>query len=60
MNFAKKHLPDKFYLEETDRKSLRNIIAREMLVNLLIHREFSSSYTAKFVEGCVSNYCTSG
>lgn len=29
--------------------SLRNIIAREMLVNTLIHREFTSSYTAKFI-----------
>ena len=49
LEFAKKHLPDKFYLEGTERKSLRNIIAREMLVNMLIHREFSSTYTAKFV-----------
>lgn len=49
MDFAIKHLPDKFYLEGTDRLSLRNIIAREMLVNTLIHREFTSSYTAKFI-----------
>lgn len=48
-DFAKKHLPDKFFLEGTERKSLRNIIIREMLVNTLIHREFTSSYTAKFV-----------
>lgn len=47
--FAIKHLPDKFYLEGTNRLSLRNIIIREMLVNTLIHREFSSSFTAKFV-----------
>lgn len=31
------------------RKSLRNIIAREMLVNTLIHWEFTSPYIAKFV-----------
>lgn len=49
MDFAIKHLPDKFYLDGTDRISLRNIIAREMLVNTIIHREFSSSYTAKFI-----------
>lgn len=49
MDFAIKHLPDKFYLEGTDRLSLRNIIAREMLVNTLIHREFTSSYRAKFI-----------
>lgn len=49
MDFAKKHLLDKFFLEDTDRVSLRNILAREMLANTLMHREFSSSYTAKFV-----------
>lgn len=49
MAFGKKHLPDKFYLEDTANKSLRNIILREMIANTLIHREFSSAYTAKFV-----------
>ncbi|MDE7313035.1 MAG: putative DNA binding domain-containing protein, partial [Eubacterium sp.] len=49
MEFARKHLPDKFFLEDDLRKSLRNIIAREMLVNTLIHRELTSSFRAKFV-----------
>ncbi len=49
MEFARKHLPDKFFLEDAVRKSLRNIIAREMLINTLIHREMTSSYTAKFI-----------
>lgn len=47
--FATLHLPDKFYIEGAERKSLRNIVAREMLVNTLMHREYSSSYQAKFV-----------
>lgn len=47
--FARKHLPDKFFLEDTARKSLRNIIVREIIGNTLIHREFSSSYIAKFI-----------
>ena len=47
--FAKKHLPDKFYVEDLERKSLRNIIVREMIGNTLMHREFSSAYQAKFV-----------
>lgn len=34
---------------DTTRKSLRNIIVREMVGNTLMHREFTSSYTAKFV-----------
>lgn len=49
MEFARKHLPDKFFLEGIERKNLRNIITREMIGNTLIHREFTSSYTAKFV-----------
>lgn len=49
MNFARKHLPDKFFLENDNRVSIRNIIAREMLVNTLIHREMTSSFIAKFV-----------
>jgi ATP-dependent DNA helicase RecG len=36
-------------VEGAERKSLRNIVAREMLVNTLMHREYSSSYQAKFV-----------
>lgn len=49
MDFAKKHLPDKFFLEDDNRISLRNAISREMLVNTLIHRELTSSFIAKFV-----------
>ena len=49
MEFGRKHRLDKFYLDGDQRKSLRNIITREMIANILIHREFSSSYQAKFV-----------
>ncbi len=49
LDFGKKHLPDKFFLEDTINRSLRNTILREMVSNILMHREFSSSYTAKFV-----------
>lgn len=49
MAFGRKHLPDKFYLEGDTRKSLREIITREMIANTLIHREFTSTYQAKFV-----------
>ena len=49
MDFARKHLPDKFFLEDENRVSLRNIIAREMVSNILMHREYTSSYAAKFV-----------
>ena len=46
---GRKHLLDKFFLEDDQRKSLRNIITREMIANTLIHREYTSSYQAKFV-----------
>lgn len=49
MDFGKKHLPDKFFLENDVNKSLRNTILREMVSNVLMHREFTNSYTAKFV-----------
>ncbi|MCL2630388.1 MAG: putative DNA binding domain-containing protein [Firmicutes bacterium] len=49
MGFAEKHLWDKFYLEDNISISLRGKISREMLVNTLMHREFISTYFAKFV-----------
>lgn len=54
MEFGHKHLPDKFFLEDDQRKSLRNIITREMIANTLIHREYTSSYQVKFV---IENEC---
>lgn len=47
--FAKKHLPDKFFVEDAVRKSLRNIIIREMISNTLMHREYTSSFQSRFV-----------
>ena len=47
--FAKKHLPDKFFVEDAVRKSLRNIIVREMISNTLMHREYTSSFQSRFV-----------
>ena len=49
MGFAAKHLLDKFYLEDFISVSLSSNISREMLVNCLMHREFTSSYIAQFV-----------
>lgn len=49
MQFARKHLNDKFHLEGVQRTSLRDKIVREMVSNALMHREFSSSFVSKFV-----------
>lgn len=47
--FARKHLPDKFVLDGDERKSARDIIVRELVSNLLVHREFMSPFPAKLI-----------
>jgi len=49
MAFVAKHLPDKFFLENDQRISLRDHIFREVAANMLIHREFLNPYPAKFI-----------
>ena len=49
MQFIAKHLNDKFYLEKDQRISLRDKIFREVVSNLLIHREFANPFPAKLV-----------
>jgi len=40
MKFARKHLPDKFHLEDDQRISVRDLLFREIIGNLLVHREY--------------------
>ena len=47
MGFCERHLPDPFTLEDGARVSVRGIVCRELVSNLLIHREFTSPYPAK-------------
>ena len=49
MDFVGKHLPDKFYLEGDQRVSLRSKIFREVVANLIIHREYTNAHPATFV-----------
>jgi len=49
MDFIAKHLPEKFHLEGDQRINLRDRIFREIIGNLLIHREFTNPYPAKLV-----------
>ena len=49
MEFIAKHLPDKFHLEGTMRVSLRDRLFREVVSNLLIHREFSDGTPARLI-----------
>lgn len=49
MNFSKKHLSDKFYMEGAQTISVRDKIVREMISNTLVHREYTSPYVSKYV-----------
>lgn len=45
--FCEKWLPDTFVLDGSQRVSARGIIVRELVANMLIHREFTSPYIAR-------------
>ena len=47
--FCEKHLNDPFYLEKDQQINLRARIMREIIGNLLIHREYSHAFPAKLV-----------
>lgn len=47
MEFISKHTNDKFFLINNVNMSVRNAIAREIVSNLLVHREFGNAFPAK-------------
>ena len=49
MDFIAKHTSDKFFLIEDQRVSVRSWIAREIVSNILVHREYSSPFPAKII-----------
>ncbi|MDR2074189.1 MAG: transcriptional regulator [Oscillospiraceae bacterium] len=49
MGFIEKHTLDKFFLIGDQRVSVRSWIARELVSNILIHREYASAFPAKIV-----------
>lgn len=49
MEFIAKHTLDKFFLIEDQRVSIRTWIAREIVSNILVHREYSSPFPAKII-----------
>ncbi|WP_313583008.1 RNA-binding domain-containing protein [Lacrimispora sp.] len=49
MEFGKKHLNDVFVLEGIQSVSARDRILREVISNILAHRDFSSGFPAKFI-----------
>jgi len=49
MTFIQKYLPDPFHLEGDQRISIRDVIFREAIANMLIHREYTNPYPAKLI-----------
>lgn len=49
MAFVAKHLPDRFYLQAGVRIDLRDPIFREIVANVLVHREYSNATPARFI-----------
>ena len=49
MEFTGRHLPDKFYMEGDTRINLREIIFREVIANLIVHREYTNAHAASFI-----------
>lgn len=49
MGFVQKHTDDRFFLIDNLATSVRDKIAREVVVNTLVHREYSSAYPAKLI-----------
>jgi ATP-dependent DNA helicase RecG len=59
-NFCKRYLADRFYLEDNQAISPRDIIVRELISNILIHREYSSSYQASVIITAEEIYTENG
>lgn len=49
MGFISKHTNDKFFLIDNVNMSVRSAIAREIVSNLLVHREYGSAFPAKLI-----------
>ena len=49
IDFIAKHTMDGFFLVDNQRVSVRSWIARELVSNILVHREYSKGYPAKII-----------
>jgi ATP-dependent DNA helicase RecG len=47
--FIAKHTLDRFFLVDNQRVSVRSWIARELVSNILVHREYSKGFPAKII-----------
>lgn len=49
MSFLAKHLSDPFFMEDNQRVSLRDKIFREVVANLIVHREYTDAHPATMI-----------
>lgn len=49
MEFVAKHLQDKFFLEGDQRRDIRTIIFREIVANIIVHREYTNASPTQFI-----------
>jgi len=49
INFISRHTLDRFFLVDNQRVSVRSWIARELVSNILVHREYSKGYLARVI-----------
>ena len=49
MEFISKHTDDKFFLIDNVNMSVRSAIAREIVSNILVHRDYVSAFPAKLI-----------
>ena len=47
--FGQRHLPDRFHLEGVQAISIRDVIVRELVSNLLVHREYTDPRAGRMV-----------
>lgn len=56
--FVNKHLPEKFHLDGGQRIDLRDIIFREVIANVVIHREYTSALATELIIGKTEVFIT--
>jgi len=49
MGYIAKHTSDKFFLINNVNTSVRDLLAREIIGNILVHRDYASAYPAKVI-----------
>ena len=49
IQFIQKHTDDRFFLQDNISTSIRDSIAREVVTNMLVHREYASAFPAKII-----------